>query len=348
MGQLVVLLKDGRPYALEPSFAFAWLRDESGNDLTGEGNPDLVFELYSGGAHCCFSTIVYDLGDSPIQVLKTPYSEAWCEGYFEDLDDDGAAEFVTCSTSYYGFRDPDYFSCYNGPGVRVILKYDPARGCYVTASSRFRQFYEEDIVLDTERAENPKSGDRVKTKCGEQQMCDAALVALDYLFTDRQTEAYSEFKRLYECPDADETWKALFEDTIQSQLYAPGDAPKAIVREASHYMLELGTNCSPALPILFNRGLWFLEEQLCIPLEWVEMLLRDINLVAEGEKLQLVSDLDATERAIAVVDISTGLPVGTVLLDTASGFPGKVYRIGDKESEHWRLKSDFTWERVSR
>jgi hypothetical protein len=42
-------------------------------DKTGEGTPDLVVSYYSGGAHCCFSTYFYELGDeiTPIKALNT-------------------------------------------------------------------------------------------------------------------------------------------------------------------------------------------------------------------------------------------------------------------------------------
>jgi len=351
VGQLAAILKDGRPYAVLQDFA-VWLREESGRDLTGEGNPDVVFGFYSGGAHCCISTIVYDLGDSPTQVLETPYEDAQCEGYFQDLDDDGAVEFVTCNTSHFFFgKSPSSFDCYNWSGVRVILQYDPGQG-YTTASPQFSQFYQEDIAKHTDLAESlvsPSGYD--KPECGRWHMCDALMVALDYLYTDRPKEAHSEFDHLYKCPNADEVWNAMIEDITRSPLYAPRDAPKMVVTQASYYMLQLRTYCDQRLPVVALPGKGYRvhpwEEAFGISLEWLDALLRDIDLVTEEEGLGLVPELCTTECSIAVIDRSTDTQVGIIRLDVASGFPGEVYRVDDVESDHWRLRGDFTWERVS-
>ena len=41
----------------------------TGEDLFGNGNPGLILEGFSGGAHCCFTYVFADLGDSP-RVLQ--------------------------------------------------------------------------------------------------------------------------------------------------------------------------------------------------------------------------------------------------------------------------------------
>ncbi|MDY7041722.1 MAG: hypothetical protein SVX38_12745, partial [Chloroflexota bacterium] len=77
---------------------FAGLGKETGTDITGEGHPDVVVSVFSGGAHCCFSTVVYDLGPALMKVMETPLSN--CDGYFQDLNGDGALEFITCDDSF--------------------------------------------------------------------------------------------------------------------------------------------------------------------------------------------------------------------------------------------------------
>jgi hypothetical protein len=39
--------------------------DITGDDVNGDGQPDAVFEDYSGGAHCCWTYWIASLGDSP-------------------------------------------------------------------------------------------------------------------------------------------------------------------------------------------------------------------------------------------------------------------------------------------
>jgi hypothetical protein len=336
VGQLAAIFRDGRPYALHWEAA-VWLKAESGTDLTGEGNPDLVLALYSGGAHCCISTVVYDLGDTPTKVLETPFEDAVCESTFEDLDGDGVPEFITCDTSHFFFgQEPDLFSCYNWPGVRTVLRYDPGRG-YVTASPQFAAGNQDAIAEHTGQAE------RAEVECEGRHMCDAVMVALNYLYTDRPDEASSEFSRLYDCPNALDVWDALVKAITHSQFYAPRDAPKTVVRWPPYYGLQLSTQSDGGLPIAV------LEQRRpirTIPLGWLEALLREIELVVEGEGLALLPESSTAECSIAVVDRSAGTQVGTVCLDVSSGFPGKVYRVGEVESDHWRLKGDLTWERI--
>lgn len=70
------------------------INDLTGSDLNADGYPDLVVETYSGGAHCCFGTQVFSLRPTTAAlILKKPESNAG--GTFEDLDADGASEFVT-------------------------------------------------------------------------------------------------------------------------------------------------------------------------------------------------------------------------------------------------------------
>ena len=58
----------------------------TGTDINGDGYPEAIIETYSGGAHCCFGTQVYSLGEEPKLILKKPESNAG--GQFKDLDND--------------------------------------------------------------------------------------------------------------------------------------------------------------------------------------------------------------------------------------------------------------------
>jgi hypothetical protein len=186
------------------------LHDLTGRDITGEGNPDVVIETYSGGAHCCFSTIVYDLGPTPTEVLRTPESN--CSGYFEDLDNDSVLEFITCD-DLFSYQ----YCCFAGsPAVKVIMKYYPGDG-YLPASTSFRRLYAEDITNHTAAAEKAPPGEYCEWD--ETNKCAVLPVVLDYLYSGQWDMAWSELDRLY--PHADrETFK---EEIIQaagmSELY---------------------------------------------------------------------------------------------------------------------------------
>ncbi|MCL4535058.1 MAG: hypothetical protein M1370_07870 [Bacteroidetes bacterium] len=131
------------------------------DDLTGA---DVIVHTFSGGAHCCFSTIIYDLGlalpsiaprtgEGPAltKVLETRPSN--CGGNLQDLDGDGVYEYVTCD-DLFAYT----YCCYVGsPKVQAILKYEHGEG-YVPASPEFADMYAHDIAQNTRTAEGGKPG----------------------------------------------------------------------------------------------------------------------------------------------------------------------------------------------
>lgn len=186
------------------------LHELTGTDITGEGNPDVIVETYSGGAHCCFSTIVYDLGSTPTEVLRTPESN--CSGSFEDLDEDGVLEFVTCDD-----RFSYVYCCFAGsPVAKVIMKYRPGEG-YVPASTSFRHLYAEDIANHTEAAEAATPGEYCEWD--ETTKCAVLPVVLDYLYSGQWDKAWAELDRLYPYADK-ETFREEITDSVgRSELY---------------------------------------------------------------------------------------------------------------------------------
>ncbi len=82
-------------------------------DFDGDGEPEVSLTTYSGGAHCCFFSLIYEY-DAAEQRYDSMY-HFWGNGGFglRDLDQDGIAEFVSdddrfayAFTSYAGSRYP--------------------------------------------------------------------------------------------------------------------------------------------------------------------------------------------------------------------------------------------------
>jgi hypothetical protein len=74
-----------------------WIDDLSGKDVTGEGNPDLILGVGPIMGTVFPATVVYDLGDQPVEVLNT--ADNRCRTHFEDLDGDGRWEGVGCDSA---------------------------------------------------------------------------------------------------------------------------------------------------------------------------------------------------------------------------------------------------------
>jgi hypothetical protein len=316
------------------------LGDLTGADITGEGHPDVIIETYTGGAHCCFSTIVYDLGPTLAKVLQTPESN--CGGRFEDLDGDGVFEFVTCD-DLFAYA---YCPFVSSPVVQVILQYEPAQG-YVPASPRFAHLYAEEIAAHIQMAEGGEPGELGEwdgtTKCA------VLPLMLDYVYTGQAGQAWTEFSRLYNYPDAALFWAEVVQAVADSPLYFQSGAPP-VVSLPPYYMLQLLTSCGPDWQYvgLLSEGQSACD--LAVPhreVHWLEAQLRKIGLLAEGEGLELTPSGCMTNCRLDVVRLSDQARLGSIRLDTTVGFPGEVYRVNGVESDHWWLRGDLTWEQVS-
>ena len=319
------------------------LGPETASDLTGEGHPDVVVRTYSGGAHCCFSTIVYDLGDAPRVVLETPLSN--CDGTFEDLDGDGVFEYVTCDDRFaYA-----YCAFAGSPAVRVVLRYDPAVG-YVPDSPRFAGTYAGIVVQHRALADSAEPGEM--GEWDETIKCGVLPLVLDLLYTGRAQAAWEALVTLYDQPDVSLFWAEVVQSATHSALYVPGSVP-VDVPAPPYYMLQLLTACGPEMH--WQRvGLLQQGQVACdadVPhrdVYWLEGQLVEIGLVSAGERIALGPEGCTVGCRLDVVRTSDGARQGSIRLDTTAGFPGKVYRVNGIESDHWRLRGDLAWERVSR
>lgn len=90
-----------------------------GTDITGLGKPNLILIEFSGGAHCCFTFHVVELGSSP-QEIASIEAEHSDYAHFEDLNHDGTYEFVgwdyTFAYWHTGFLQ--------SPAPRIVLRFN--------------------------------------------------------------------------------------------------------------------------------------------------------------------------------------------------------------------------------
>jgi hypothetical protein len=313
---------------------------ETGHDLTGEGHPEAVIHVYTGGAHCCFATVAYDLGSTLTKVLEKPPSN--CDGAFQDMDDDGIAEYATCD-DLFAYT---YCAYAGSPMVLVVMGYDPAQG-YVPASPRFAAFYVEAIERHLEQAEYGKPGEMGEWDATTK--CSVLPVVLDYLYAGQDDMAWDAYHRLYTYPDAFLFWAEVTQAVAQSSLYAPGDT-SASVPWPSYYMLQYVAGCDTQ----HQHSIAILQEgqSPCDPdvphrdIYWLDAQLQRADILMEGEMVVLTPQGCIDDCRLGIVRMSDNAQVGTLRLDTEMGFPGAIYRVDGEEGQHWRLKGDLTWERV--
>jgi hypothetical protein len=153
----------------------------SGQDITGDGNPDVVIERYSGGASCCLSYVVLGLGEELTSTdlpLDSPAQAA-----FRDLDSDGILEVIGADGRFRCVL----CCCANSPLPTVVLRYDRERG-YIPASPDFPEIY--DAVTPEYKA---KAEGRWNGPFEEQDptgRCYILPLVLAYLYSGRVAEAW--------------------------------------------------------------------------------------------------------------------------------------------------------------
>ncbi len=188
----------------------------SGVDFDRSGYPNVIIESYSGGAHCCFSTAVYDLGDTLIPIGLPPSPGGNSPGEFVDLDGDGVVEFRTADDSFaYA-----YCAFAGSPAVLVILEYSSAERRFVPAGPAHADLYRDEIERDTARAEAALAGG-AEGGWDETGKCEVLPLVLDYLYSGDPESAWAALERFYPYSDRD-AFRAEIEGVVNaSPYYAP-------------------------------------------------------------------------------------------------------------------------------
>ena len=186
--------------------------DVSGTDINGDAQPDLVVSAWSGGAHCCYSSGVYSVGETvrPILVLETGNCGP---GELEDLDGDGTREFITCDDQWAYV----YCSFADSPLPRVIYSYDATRGMYVLDTPRFAGTYRDQLAnaLDEAQTWMSRSGGR---NLGIDK-CRLLQPALGLMYSGRFSDGIALIRGLYKGADREEFEREVTQKVRESRMW---------------------------------------------------------------------------------------------------------------------------------
>jgi hypothetical protein len=111
-------------------------------DATGDGKPDFVLQSYSGGAHCCYYTLV--LEREPELAVLAEFDGANTPVILENLDADPALEVRLLDWTFAYWKT----SYAESPAPEVIL--DLQEGAYVGSTELMRRPPPNKATLDAE------------------------------------------------------------------------------------------------------------------------------------------------------------------------------------------------------
>ena len=178
------------------------------------GNKYYLFQLYSGGAHCCSSLLITEIKDNKFVVLDSGFYGN--SGYVvEDLNKDGAKEIISGNDMFaYAFT--------NYSETRFPLRVEKfENGKLVNITGNFKDdlimevgYFEEDLnEIIKEGFECPQNDeeDTFNTDAGSVKTILAAIVA-DYFSLGQVDRGYDLVNKVYKCKDIDQYIKILKED----------------------------------------------------------------------------------------------------------------------------------------
>ncbi len=180
-------------------------------DVNGDGQPDVVIESFSGGAHCCWTYDIVSVGAKPGLVGEFESAHA---AVFRTSKDQRTV-IVTYSGAF------DYFDglCYAcSPGAQVYFVLEGTK--FHDVSPVFARLYDERIAQARAQLAPEKlaifhtSADHTNPAGGLEETKAAVLtVLINYLYSGRPQEAWEAFEQMW--PPGDQPrMRALIESTL--------------------------------------------------------------------------------------------------------------------------------------
>jgi hypothetical protein len=150
-------------------------------DLLGDGTQVLAFEIFSGGAHCCFTATIVALQPGGRELLHVALGNGGL-GQPQQLGDSGPLEVITSSDVFAYFDDLSFAA---SPFMPLIFAYNGSQ--YVEATRQFPDELSADIdgadaALDQALQRRPKAPAALQYQ--EQESIALRLYGLHVLLGD--------------------------------------------------------------------------------------------------------------------------------------------------------------------
>lgn len=164
----------------------------TGQDLFNSGNPALVLEGYSGGAHCCYTYQIVDLGEHP--VILSPIQN---QSPFFFFKDPASHQYrIMTSDGEFDYFDNQCHAC--TPMPRVVLQVD-ASGLH-NVSPQFEDQYDTEIAAARARIAQ-KDVTRFQIADFDDARQIVLEIVLSYLYSGREQEAWQTLDEMWPAKD---------------------------------------------------------------------------------------------------------------------------------------------------
>lgn len=208
-----IIPKDGSPATeiagtlLTPDpkeFAADWKQGQV-LDLTGDGTEDLMLRISTGGAHCCYSYVVFSLAKELKKIGEVELQDCGEKIRLYDLDGNNKPEILTCDARFTYLGSLPYSESPFPPAI-----YNLGINGYERVDKAFKQVFQADI--DRQR----------QTLAGGYRPAAALQIVADYLLMGEESKAWEEFEKLYQGQDKEQIKTQMMQ---KMGTQTPGSAP---------------------------------------------------------------------------------------------------------------------------
>lgn len=221
---LRILSPTGQHYDMDNA-SLDWELD----DLTHDGIAEVIISSFSGGAHCCTTSVVLELQSGNInELFRLDNSE--CGIYTEDIDGDGTKEIVSCDDTWAYAYCAYAFS----PLPTMLWAWDGAQFSVANLNPAYQEVFANDVAMgmDILLEELQLPADAFWSP-----ECTVLWLALPYLYQGKQEYARAAVNLSYmnlpspqdvrRFADSASFWQSIQETAESSELY------QAVLQSAS-------------------------------------------------------------------------------------------------------------------
>lgn len=189
----------------------------AGEDVNGDGIPDLVLEGDSGGNHGSYTYYVISLGTRPGLLLK--FGTDTVPAKFGPRDGSGHVTIQTWDGAFFMF---DNMATAFSPYPFVYLQISGTR--LINTSQRHKPDY--DKAIKSLRDKLPSADfarfrviDQSWGKSGEEEAASTVVkISLDYLYSGRESQAYATIQEMWPAFDRQRIWQLMLKTRDQGVL----------------------------------------------------------------------------------------------------------------------------------
>ncbi len=181
----------GAPILLLEDWAVS-IHQGTGWDLFGDGNPGLILEGYSGGAHCCYTYKMVDLGDRPLLLPSIENQSP----FFAFKDKASGGYRIMTSDGAFDYFDGMCHAC--APLPRVVLQV--TRSALRDVSPQFVDQYDSEIAQARAKIGEGNIGKFLAADF-EDAKGTVLEIVYSYLYSGREAEAWHTLDEMWPAKD---------------------------------------------------------------------------------------------------------------------------------------------------